>query len=57
MDQWIFSKLSKLENVPEKITEYYEGGGSRTYVVYKNWWYFSGPGSMLEIKFTIGGIF
>jgi len=44
-------------NVPETITEYFEGSQSRTYHVSKNWWYFTGPGSMLEIKFTIGGIF
>lgn len=33
------------------------GGGVVTYTLNNAWWYITGPGSILEFKFTLGGIF
>jgi hypothetical protein len=30
---------------------------TRTYHTWYDWWYMPGPGSTLEVKITIGGIF
>ena len=40
-------------NVPGTITD----DNGVTWELNKTWWYFGGPGGILEFKFTIGGIF
>ena len=42
-------------NVPSEITEEYDTH-SQTYTAYNTWWYLTGPGAVVEMKFTMGGL-
>lgn len=44
-------------NVAETIYASDYQGEMRKYYLQPNWWYISGPGSILEFKFLVGGIF
>ena len=41
-------------DVPETMEADYPGGGTVTYTADTDWWYRGGPGSYVDVKFTLG---
>jgi hypothetical protein len=42
-------------DVPSEITEEYDTY-TQTYYACEEWWYINGPGAIVEMKFTMGGL-
>jgi hypothetical protein len=57
IDHLVLNLSIGLQYLPMKVPKSMETQHYGTYHVDDTWWYFSGPGSVLEIKFIIGGIF